>query len=455
MSLGVVALVLVPPNALASASPNSPGLTKIGAFRSHISHIIFLMQENHAYDSLFGEYCLVTGAYCPQAANGLPGGICIPVSLSNPSIGCVKPYNFTDKLLSLPYDLQHDWASSHIALNNGSMNGFLAADGYYSLGHYNATEVPVEYDLAEEYGLADNFFSGALSYSLPNHWYNVAPTPPAPSLKAILPISKTSTDSLYLNDSNQTPNIESELLNSSVSWKYYDYNLSYCPYPACGYDYWNPLAARAQSYTAPALPHFVAQSEFFSDAANGTLPDISWIIPTFAESDHPPSNITVGEDWIASVVDALEASPDWNSSVLFISWDEYGGFYDHVTPPTVDANGFGFRVPLLAISPWVRQGVVDSKNMSFSSILHLIEDRFRLPCLGVRDCAAALPLNMFDFSRAKPRAPIYFGTYGNISYPMPLQSSGKLPPYYGSYFPPSLPASPALTPAQLATLDWS
>jgi phospholipase C len=462
--LAVVALLVVPPYGAASTAAAPAATTKMSDLRSHIQHIIFLMQENHAFDNLFGNYCQFTGSYCPDPVNGIPPRACVPINYNLPALGCIPPQNFSYKQLSLPTDLPHNWNTSHTAYHNGSMNGFIMADGFASTGHYNATEVPVEWDLAEEYGLADNFYSSALSYSLPNHWYEVAPKAPATSYKALIAQGTTpGYDDQYLDQSNQSSTIESTLLNSSVSWKYYDINLTNYRYDrafnyyanASAYDYWNPLAARAQSYFAPAVQHFVNRSNFFSDAANGTLPDLSWIIPSHNTSDHPPYNITQGEDWISSVVDALEASPDWNSSVLFISWDEYGGFYDHVAPPSVDANGDGFRVPLLAIGPWVRQGVVDHKNMSFSSILRLMEERFHLPCLGPRDCNAALPLNLFDFSRSKPRPPIYIGIYGNISYPMPLQSSGKLPPYYGTYYPPPLPRTAPLTPAQIAGLDWS
>jgi phospholipase C len=461
LSVLVFVLLLSIPTGLGRTA-TSPLATKMSKFDSHISHIIFLMQENHAFDNLFGTYCQANGSVCPETVNGIPPGTCVLRNPFIPQAGCIRPYNFTDHQLSLPNDLAHSWGSSHNAYNHGAMNGFGLADGIYSFGHYNATEVPVEWDLAEEYGLADDFYSGALSYSLPNHWYEVAATPPpVVDTNWVGNASTAIVNHAYLNQSNATSSIESELLNSSVSWKYYDYNLtSYgsAINAAAGrsaYDYWSPLAGRAQSYAGSVTSHFVDRSDFFSDAANGTLPKISWVIPNYTASDHPPFNITTGEDWIASVVDALEASPEWNSSVLFVSWDEYGGFYDHVAPPSVDADGDGFRVPLLAISPWARQGFVDHKNLSFSSILHLMELRFHLPCLGARDCGAGLPLNMFDFDRSQPRTPIYFGSYGNISYPMALQSSGRLPPFYGTYFPRALPAMPPPTAGQWSAIDWS
>ncbi len=451
-----------------SGAPASAGPSKLAKFDSHISHIIFLMQENHAFDNLFGEYCPAAGPYCSGAVDGLPSGICVPDNPAVPTGPCLAPYNFSAAYESLPHDIPHNWNTSHEAWNNGSMNGFVRADGNLSLGHYNGSTVPVYWDLAEEYGLADNYYSGALTSSLANHWYAQAAQPPVASFEALVGLGTTiQTDHKYLNEANRTPTFEAELLHSSVTWKYYDAPLQ--NYSAAitnlsannsdtAYDYWNPLAARAQSYTSAADPHFVARTQFFADAANGTLPDVSWIIPDVTESDHPPENITAGQTWVASVVDALEASPEWNSSVLFISWDEYGGFYDHVDPPSIDAYGAGFRVPLLAVGPWVRQGVIDGQNLSVSSVLHLMEERFGLHCLGPRDCDATLPLDFFNFGRVHPRAPIFLPPFANASYPMPLESSGALPPYLGAFHPaPSIGVGLSLEEAEFLypTIDWS
>jgi phospholipase C len=393
------------------------------------------MQENHAYDNLFGTYCPTLGPYCPNTATGIPPGTCVPKDPARPSLGCLRPYNLT--LGQVNTDLPHDWTSTHSAWNSGGMNNFLHAEGSpLTFGHYNGSTVPLYWDLAEEYGLADHLFAGSQSYSLSQHWYMFSSLPP-PAAQYTYLRGNLSLDHLYYNQSNGTANLVSSLQNSSASWKYYDYWLpatynqsigGSTPLSTVALDYWNPLAARAQTYQSAIRSHFVPRSTFFSDAASGALPNVSWIIPTVTDSDHPPENLTNGQDWTASVVDALERSPEWNSTVLFVTWDEYGGFYDHLAPPTVDAYGDGFRVPLLAIGPWVRQGVVDHQNLSFSSILHLMEARFHLPCIGPRDCAARLPLGLFDFRMSGPRAPILFPTNATATYPMALESSGRLPP---------------------------
>jgi hypothetical protein len=170
----------------------------------------------------------------------------------------------------------------------------------------------------------------------------------------------------------------------------------------------------------------VPRTQFFTDAAAGHLPNVSWVIPSIADSEHPPYNVTTGEQWGMNVIQAVEDSPEWNSTVLFITWDEYGGFYDSVPPPVIDGVGLSFRVPLLIISPYVRENYIDHNFGYFESLLKLVEWRNGLTNLTARDLEAALPLQAFDF-QAKPRAPISFASAVNASYPEMLQS---LPPPY-------------------------
>ena len=469
LTLVVATIFVVSSWGVAESAPAARPLKAISEFDSHIDHIVFLMQENHAYDSLFGTYCQASGSYCPDVASGIPPGTCVPKNPAKPASACIRPYNLTVQNLS-PADMPHEWASSHEAYANGTMGGFYYAEDrrLTAFGHYNGTTAPVYWDLAEEYGLADDFFSSTLSYSLPNHWYEVASTAPADSYRKQISTVPITQKHLYLNESNATPSIEEELLRSNVSWTWYDWALSsyssaiQAPtgkVPGLAYGYWDPLAAQNLSYTPSAISHFEPRANFFGAAANGTLPEVSWIIPAAQNSDHPPFNLTSGQDWVADVVDALEQSPEWNSTVLFVSWDEYGGFWDNVAPLTISPDGDGFRVPLLAISPWIGQGYVDHQQMDFSSILHLIEERFGLKCLGPADCNATLPLSLFNFALKRPRPPIQFFHYGIASYPMPLETSGKLP-YYGvregaapvTYVAPDpIPASIADDP----NIDWS
>lgn len=429
VALLLTATLVVPADARPFHGPNTAA-----SGLSSIKHVVFLVQENRAFDDLFGSYCTVLGKYCPNVSDGTPPGTCVPINPSNPSSGCVRPYNFTSRQLLVP-DMPHVWANSHFDWNNGSMNGFWANElrNNETFGEYNGSTVPVYWNLAEEYSLSDQFFSSAQSYSLPNHWYLVSDKTPALGLKTFHSyLANFAVAHQYLNESNATPTVEDSLINSSVSWKYYDnpltsYTKAISTLTNVGlsaYSFWMPLAAREQSYAKNVSSHFVVRSQFLTDAAKGNLPALSWIMPASKYSDHPgQGNLSAGQAWVASVVNAVESSPEWNSTVLFLTWDDYGGFYDHVAPPFADANGDGFRVPLLAIGPYVRQGYVSHTVGDFGSILRFMESQFGLPCLGARDCGATLPLDVFDFSQA-PRAPIIFGNYtAGATYPLPEQSA--------------------------------
>lgn len=413
---------------------------------SHVQHVVILLQENHAYDNYFATYCLVISAACPQRADGEPAGICVPYSLRYPMRGCVKPYPFSAKNLTAYIDMAHTWNSSHVAWNNGSMNGFLQAEGTVeSMGYYNQSTIPVYWDIAQEFGLGDQFFSSKLDYSLPNHWFLVANNTPAaalndsfifaaPGTKANATVKAERT--AYLAEANSTRSAEDLLGNDpSVSWKWYDMPL-FSSYSTAiqkngdepgAFGYWTPLAAKAESYTAKYDSHFVPRSTFFQDAANGTLPNVSWIIPAFNQSDHPKANLTQGQNWVASLVNAVESGPEWNSTVFFATWDEYGGYYDHVAPPNVAGGNLGFRVPLLVVSPWTPKGFVGSGTMSFSSLLHLVEVRWNLGCLGTNDCQAGLPTGFFDWSLH--RAPTYFEPWAQAVYPYVPPAKPKDGPY--------------------------
>jgi phospholipase C len=442
-----------------SGPTNGPTSAEWKAFASHIDHIVFLVLENHAYDSYFGAYCPALGPYCPSVNNGIAPGTCVLLDDSQPNGACVKPFNFTAANWSIHAPLPHNEVSSLAAWNGGLMNGFYAAEnsGLTPFGHYNATTAPLDWDLAEEYGLSDDFFSSILSYSLPNHWHIVAGQAPQQIVGNFTAIDQGATvagDHKYLNQANSTRSIEDLLLGSNVSWKYYDYTLgtyseaiqvpgsggtggSGGPFEGQAYNYWNPQAAKAESYNESFISHYVTNTAFFGDARNGSLPAISWVIPAGQDSDHPPDNSTLAQSFTASVVDAVESSPEWNRTALFITWDDYGGFYDGVPPPQVDAGQqLGFRVPLLVISPYTPADYIGSSMGYFESILHLMEWRFQLGCITELDCNAPLPLNFFDFGQA-PRAPMLFPTtFSDMVYPIvPASLAAHVP--VGAYYPPS------------------
>ena len=398
-----------------------------------IRHVVIVLMENHAFDNFFGAYCPVVNTDCPMAVDGMPVGTCVPKAPLDPGLGCVRPWPRNTSTVVAP-DLSHLWNSTVRSIDAGRMDGFYRAEGSSAqpFGYYNASTIPLYWDLAENYGLGDDFFSSALSYSLPNHWYLLAGSAPPSSLN--MTSHDPTSEHAYLDQANATPTVQ-DLLNRSpgVSWSYYDWSLETYDQAisnpggeGSAYDYWNPLAARAESYSAWYVDHFRPRSAFFDDAVNGTLPNVSWVIPAFNFSDHPPDPPAEAEGFVASIVDAVEASPDWGSTALFLSWDDYGGFYDHVAPPPLDARGLSLRVPLIVISPYTRAGTVVSSLGYFESLLRFVEVRFGLGCLTPRDCHAPLQYGYFDFN-ATARPPILFPTNATeLHYPDPGGSPAAL-----------------------------
>jgi phospholipase C len=465
--IGVVALFAGPVGLYQSSTPSAQGTTpatpnpnQLG-FLSHINHIVYVILENHAYDNYLGTYCLVKSTLCPTVAAGLPAGTCVPYNASVIGGPCIRPWNYTAQNWTLKTPLSHSWNVSHMAWNNGSMNGFYAAEksGLDPFGHYNGTTAPIYWDLAQEYAMSDNFYSSILSYSLPNHWHMVAgQSPQVVVINGTLGSPTNSAngtirnDRTYLNQSNHTRSIEDLLVNSTVSWTYYDYALGKYANavkiflnPARNrilstggaYNPWNPQAAKAESYNTSFVQHFAVNSQFYSDARNGTLPNVSWVIPSPIASDHAGRNSTAAQSWLASIVNAVQASPEWNSTAVYVTWDDYGGFYDGAVPPKFAGQQLAFRVPLMVISPYTRAGAVAHSMGFFESVLHLIEWRFHLGCIATLDCTAPLPIYGFDWSHG-PRAPLMFPTnFSKASYPFDPAWNGTAAVRIGAYVPPS------------------
>lgn len=434
LAVAIITPVTLPAPVTPTSTPSVrlPPVAIWGAGNTHIQHIITVVMENHVYDNLFGGYCRTVGPYCTSVGNGPPGNACIPMDPTDPLAGCVQPYNFTPKQFVTP-DMQHDWVSAPQAYYNGTNLGFYAAEhaGTYPFGEYNATTVPIYWEMAEQYALGDNFFAANLSYSLPNHWDLLAGQTPDIAQHSYV---KVGTDRVtYLNEANATSTIQELANGTNVSWKYYDFSLE--PYAKSiqapgwntAYDYWNPLAGRAQSYTPTNTTHFVPRTQFLTDLQNGSLPNLSWVIPAANESNHPGYNLSIGEQWLAQLVDAVENSSYWSSTVIFVLWDDYGGWYDHVVPPMDFSDGLSFRVPLLVISPYTEENYISHEFLDFFSILHFEEWVFGLGCLTNYDCYAPLPFDFFDFN-GTARPPMMFATnWTQTVYPMPLQAPGAGP----------------------------
>lgn len=378
------------------------------------NHIVVLMQENRTFDNYFWTYPGQVG-YNPS--------LCMPLTRTQ---GCMRPWQ-TNRT-AIPSDLPHDWVSTHIAYDNGSMDGFMraASNNPYVMSYYDEGTLPYLWFFARNYVLADEFFTSAKSYSQPNHWYMIAGRAPNVSLYENAATERnqcynqltgklTLQSCEYINQANEIETMAEILTEHGISWKYYDLpapenaTLAQAIEGKCRgcnpFDYWNPLMAKNATYTDRDFSSSVVpRIQFFWDVANGTLPQVSWIIPSPPISDHPPANITLGMWWITYVADTIMKSKYWYDTVLIVLWDDYGGFFDTVKPPNVDNYGLSFRCPALIISAYSKSGFLDHTIYSFESVLRFIEWRFNLPFLSERDKNANNILNAFDLSHP-PRGP--------------------------------------------------
>ena len=420
--------------------------TSSGA-QTPIKHLIFIVQENHSFDNYFGTYPGANGIYnisdpvpenlsdtalgyvAPYHLNAtipvlitgdeLPPGIADPDDLAAAMANPTSPFHLSSE--SIGQDLNHAWAVAHKAWDNGKMDGFVTAEGSsLTMGYYDRQDIPYYWDYADHYVLDDNFFSSEMGPSFPNHLYIASgasgPTNLTNSPWVLNGSIIDNPPSLPALDLTWTT-LAQELSNANMTWTWYDGDAN-----ATAPSIWNvlPLFNYFQTHPDQLTEHVKNTQYFVSDIQNNNLPAVSWIIPgawhpptppfpaVFADqsiSEHPPARPDAGMDYVAYLVNQVMESPYWSSTAIVITWDDYGGFYDHVPPPQVDQFGEGFRVPTLVISPWAKPGYVDHTQYEFGSMLKLSEGIFNLPSLGTRDVKANDMMNSFNFSQT-PLAPL-------------------------------------------------
>jgi phospholipase C len=369
-----------------------------------IRHIVIIMQENRSFDSYFGTF---------PGANGLPSGVCVPDPLNG---GCVKPFHDP---ADLNYGGPHGQSNATADIDGGKMDGFVgqaekgqgcsttnpncspcttssASRCVDVMGYHDAREIPNYWRYAQDFVLQDQMFEPNASWSLPEHLYQVSewsafctdPLQPFSCTNALQspnqPGSALSTTPLYA-----WTDITYPLHQHGVSWAYYVFKGTE---PDCENDSAMTCTPVAQGPTTPGiwnpLPHFTdvqqdgqlgnvqSLSNFFAAAQAGTLPAVSWIDPNGKVSEHPTALVSAGQTYVTGLINAIMQSPDWNSTAIFLSWDDWGGFYDHVMPPTLDANGLGLRVPGIVISPYAKHGYIDHQLLSHDNFTKFIEDDF-------------------------------------------------------------------------------
>jgi phospholipase C len=342
-----------------------------------IKHIVVIMQENRSFDQYFGTYPGVVG---------IPPGVCVPDPFHG---GCVKPHvNHDNKNMGGP----HVDSSFRADVDGGNMDGFVkeaelkckpgSACPTDVMGYHVCSDIPNYCTYAQNFVLQDNMYESNHSWSLPAHMYMVSAWS-ANCSNDQNPMSCTSTD--MPNDrttKNPTPFAWTDLtylLNKfHVSWGYYlDHGAKSSTNPNGVPTIWNPLPGFTD-LTQPTGSGVQPLSNFMSQAAAGTLPQLSWIVPNAKDSEHPPALISTGQAYVTKIINAVMNSSDWDSTAIFLAWDDWGGFYDNVNPLThqVDVNGYGIRVPGMVISPYAKTGFIDPQTLSFDAYLKFIENDF-------------------------------------------------------------------------------
>ncbi len=446
-----------------------------------------IMQENRSFDEYFGTF---------PGANGIPMQDGVPtVCAPDPSNGtCVAPFHDS---ADLNHGGPHGTEDSIGDINGGKMDGFVAQmrlalqtecgvahPPVYCpdtagtgtpdvMGYHDAREIPNYWAYAHQFVLQDAMFESAASWSLPAHLYMVS----AWSARCTTPGDPMScNNTLEIGAPNATPGPSGfpnppDFAWTDLTWLLHAGGVSWAYYVADGFQpdceddgmlcppkrqsagtpaIWNPLPWFDTVRENNQLSNIRPLTDFVTAVKDGTLPSVSWITPDQAVSEHPPSLISHGQAYVTGLINAIMQSPEWSSTAIFVSWDDWGGFYDHVVPPTVDSNGYGLRVPGLVISPYAKAGYIDHQTLSYDAYLKFIEDDFLAsaridpttdgrPDLrpDVRENAAVLgDLSAdFDFNQP-PRAPL-------ILDPWPNGRKGPPPVPVGTPVPsPSPAASP-------------
>src|SRR5205085_1157928 len=332
-----------------SPSGHTPTVSGLGSINS-LQHIVIACQENRTFDTYFGDY--------PQAGRfGIPHGYSQPDGKG----GSIQPSHFQ---LHDTQDVAHDWQTIHREWDNGKMDGFYLANGKSALGYYDRSDIPYYYALADAFTLCGNYFCYQLGPTLPNRIALWAGTTGGITQNHKLP-----------RGSLDFPTIIDLLEDHHISWKCYNLGLlDLGSTPEV--EFINALPLFKRWYQDKRL--FYSQDDYFNDLKAGALPQVTFLISAALSSEHPPLDIVVGEKKMASVINALITSRLWTSSAFFLTYDEGGGYFDHVRPPQLGAYGPGMRVPTFVICPWAKRGYLSGQLYEHNSLLKFIERRFGL-----------------------------------------------------------------------------
>src|SRR5215471_7079619 len=342
-----------------------------------INHILIACQENHSFDNYFGYY--------PGA-----GAFGVPSNYSQPdgNGGTVTPQH---ALFPIGSDPSHTWQSLHSEWNKGAMDGFYTTDGSTALNYYDGSDLSYYYGVADAFTLCGNYFCSVLGPTVPNRLSLVSGT-----------AGGNTTDTLS-SGSVDWPTIVDLLDAHKISWKCYNLGLGLGSTGLL--EHFNGLTFFKKWQNDQRLTF--TEIDFHADLQAGTLPQVSLLITEELISEHPPTDIQMGQQKMSGVINALMSSGSWKSSALLLTYDEGGGFFDHVAPPQFDAYGLGMRVPMLVVSPYARRGYVSGQLYEHSSILKFIERRFGLESLASinHQFDTSTPGTNNDAANGKPTGP--------------------------------------------------
>ncbi len=403
--LAPAALTAITVALTATASGAASSGPAAGAIQK-IDHVVIIMQENRSFDSYFGTFPGVDGI---PMVDGRPH-VCIPDAVAG---GCKRPRHQTrDREGGGP----HGAGSARRDIDDGRMDGFLReSEGAKRscgdpnnpvcrqgaaldvLGYHDGREIPNYWTYARNFVLQDRMFEPNSSWSLPEHLFMVSewsamchtPGDPFSCENALQRPQIPHPDQSGEQPSYAWTDLTWLLHRAGVSWRYYVFqggepdcadNQAVSCTPPQQNDrtpgIWNPLPFFDTVKADGQLGNIQSISNLYGAARAGNLPAVAWVNPNNHVSEHPPSKVSAGQAYVTSLINELMNGPQWKSTAIFLAWDDWGGFYDHVQPPVVDQNGYGLRVPGLVISPYARRGYVDHQTLSFDAYVKFIEDRF-------------------------------------------------------------------------------
>jgi phospholipase C len=353
-----VSLLFTSTNLISAAGQTPDAAASQQPTTTPIKHVIIMMQENHTFDSMFGTFPGANGVTLPPASNPPPG------------------------------DIDHSAPATLAAIDGGAMDE-VSTQGQVQ---YKQSDIPIYWSYAQHFGLGDNFFSSMSTPSQPNHMAMIAGqsasefgdhglcTSPA---NVLMYQNGTNGSQSYGFPCYYVKTMPALLTSHHISWRYY---------------------VQAQIWNAPSnigtllgSPNIINQpNQIVTDIQSGQLASVSWVTPPITASDHPAYPLEAGQNFVSSVANAVMNSSYWSNTAIFVTWDEWGGFYDHVAPPKPDATGDGLRVPLLVISPYAVPGYISHQQGEFASFLKFVEVNWHLPPVGPRDALTNIS-NLTDF----------------------------------------------------------